>query len=198
MNMNTDKFEPLLSFFKILANEERIRIIGLLAEKEAGIEEIAMRLGSKESAAARHLSKLVELGLVSSRLEENAKIFNLDTSSLHEMNKQVMQSFRRDTSAAIPEGAAYPAWEKETLDHYVDGEEILLLPSGYKKRLVVLKWIADHFEPERKYPEIQVNEIIENHHPDYCTVRREMVDEGMMDRSGGVYWRLEWEMPAFE
>ena len=81
------------------------------------------------------------------------------------------------------------------LDIYIDGERVNRLPAGYKKRLVVLGWFADQFERGRKYPEKEVNEIIERHYADYCTVRREMYEERMMDRSEGIYWRLDWEGP---
>jgi hypothetical protein len=36
-----------------------------------------------------------------------------------------------------------------------------------------------------------VNEIIAQHHPDYATLRRLMVDYGFMAREKGIYWRLQ-------
>jgi len=89
----------------------------------------------------------------------------------------------------------YEAWEQKVLDIFLEGDEIQTLPVGYKKLLVVLKWVADHFEVGRKYTEREVNAIIAPHYADYCILRREMVDVGLMDRENGIYWRLEWEMP---
>jgi hypothetical protein len=48
---------------------------------------------------------------------------------------------------------------------------------------------------DRRYPEREVNEIISRHHPDYASLRRALVDHGLMARDAGTYWRLptpEW------
>ncbi|MFA7578092.1 MAG: DUF2087 domain-containing protein, partial [Candidatus Muiribacteriota bacterium] len=42
--------------------------------------------------------------------------------------------------------------------------------------------------------EKEVNEIIQKFHEDYCLIRREMVEEGFMDRKDGIYWRREFEI----
>jgi hypothetical protein len=69
------------------------------------------------------------------------------------------------------------------------------MPSGYKKRLVILKWLVNHFEEGVKYTEDEVSAIIERHHPDYCTWRRELIMNGLMERQDRIYWRIEWQMP---
>ncbi|MCP4362638.1 MAG: DUF2087 domain-containing protein, partial [Chloroflexi bacterium] len=38
--------------------------------------------------------------------------------------------------------------------------------------------------------EAEVNELIKRHHADGATLRREFIINGLMDRKGGVYWRL--------
>jgi hypothetical protein len=53
----------------------------------------------------------------------------------------------------------------------------------------VLEYILDHFEPNQLYSEKQVNEIIKRFHDDYCRVRREFIDERMMNRKDGKYRR---------
>jgi hypothetical protein len=39
------------------------------------------------------------------------------------------------------------------------------------------------------YPERQVNAILQEVDPDYATLRRYLVDAGLMQRDQGVYWR---------
>ncbi len=170
-------------------------MVGLLAEGERRIDELSNRLGLKSTEVFHHISKLEDLGLVNSRTEEGVQIYSLEASRLQEMNKQVMRSIQFGSSANLVEDIQYEDWQRKILNNYVDGERIFTLPSGYKKRLVVLNWVADHFDPRKKYTELEVNEKIEKHHEDYCTIRREMIDERMMERSEGIYWRLEWEMP---
>jgi hypothetical protein len=48
-----------------------------------------------------------------------------------------------------------------------------------------------------RYPEQELNEIIQRHHDDYCMLRREMIDAGLMEREFDVYWRIPWTMPSF-
>jgi hypothetical protein len=35
-----------------------------------------------------------------------------------------------------------------------------------------------------------VNEIIGRHHPDFATLRRELIGANLLAREAGVYWRL--------
>jgi len=69
------------------------------------------------------------------------------------------------------------------------------IPSCYKKRLVLYKWLINHFVSDRKYTEKEVNEIICRYHNDYATFRCDFVDLGLMERENDIYWRIEWQMP---
>ena len=46
------------------------------------------------------------------------------------------------------------------------------------------------FETERRYPEAEVNAVINQVHEDHATLRRLLVDYRLMERAGGVYWRV--------
>jgi hypothetical protein len=46
------------------------------------------------------------------------------------------------------------------------------------------------FEADRRYPEAEVNAIIQEKHWDSATLRREMIGHRMLARDNGVYWRL--------
>ncbi|MDD2337914.1 MAG: DUF2087 domain-containing protein, partial [Geobacteraceae bacterium] len=63
------------------------------------------------------------------------------------------------------------------------------LPSQHKKRLIVLEQFAIRFEPGCRYSELEVTGIIKPLFDDYCTIRRLLVDEGMIQRDGLTYWR---------
>lgn len=45
------------------------------------------------------------------------------------------------------------------------------------------------FEPGRIYEESEVNEILLRFHEDYCTIRRDMISEKLMEREGTKYRR---------
>jgi len=46
------------------------------------------------------------------------------------------------------------------------------------------------FEPERHYPEREVNQILIDFHEDVATLRREMIGHGLMEREKGIYRRV--------
>ena len=42
-----------------------------------------------------------------------------------------------------------------------------------------------------RYDERAVNAILKHHHPDSATLRRALVDYGLMRLEAGIYWRAE-------
>ena len=70
---------------------------------------------------------------------------------------------------------------------------IVMMPSQLKKRKVLLDLILQDFEPGRSYTEQEVNFKILDHYDDYCTVRRELVDFGLLIREKGRYVRPKEE-----
>ena len=55
----------------------------------------------------------------------------------------------------------------------------------------MLNEIAKAFEPGREYTEREVNLIIADFHDDFCTIRREMVCEGILTRENSIYRLVE-------
>jgi len=186
--MGEEQFETLLRFFQALGNESRLRIMGILANGERGVGELADLLDLKEPTVSHHLLKLKELELVTVRPEGNNRLYSLNRDALEAMNKEV---FSAEKMASLVENADLDAWERKVLQDYLDGERIKQLPSKRKKLMVILDWLIEKFEVGVKYTESQVNEIIEPHHPDFASLRREFIDTKMMQRDKGVYWRIE-------
>jgi hypothetical protein len=70
----------------------------------------------------------------------------------------------------------------------VDGR-VPQLPSAWAKRRIVLEHIAAVFEPGVKYPEKEVNAILRAWNDDHAALRRYLVDETLLERGDGLYWR---------
>jgi len=80
--------------------------------------------------------------------------------------------------------------DDRVLENFVDQAGRLTgIPVQRKKRLAVLRWLAEDFQPGRLYAEADVNQIITRRHPDFAALRRYLVDEELMQRKRGVYWR---------
>jgi hypothetical protein len=66
---------------------------------------------------------------------------------------------------------------------------LVRIPAARGRRLVVLEHLAACFEPGLKYPEKAVDAILRAWHPDYASLRRYLIDEGMLARENAIYWR---------
>jgi excisionase family DNA binding protein len=73
--------------------------------------------------------------------------------------------------------------------HFFDGNRLKTIPARRSKREVILRILALRFEPDRTYREVEVNEILKSAHPDFCTLRRELVMARLLTRERGIYRR---------
>jgi DNA-binding transcriptional ArsR family regulator len=185
--MGQEEFQTLLQFFKVLGDETRLKMVGILAGRECSVEELAATLGVREPTVSHHLAKLKGLGLVRMRAEGTTHLYRLDAEALRAANKDLLA---RETLASLTDDVAGDAWQRKILRDFFEGERLKEIPASRKKRAVILAWLADRFAPDRRYREAEVNEIIKRHHPDTATLRRELIGGGWMAREAGVYWRL--------
>jgi RimJ/RimL family protein N-acetyltransferase len=93
-----------------------------------------------------------------------------------------------DAAAVITEGD-WTAGETRILETYFSGERLIEIPAQHRKRLVVLERLAQDFEPGVRYDEAEVSEQLRRYHVDYAALRRHMVEENLMSRADGIYWR---------
>jgi hypothetical protein len=188
----TNEGSTLLTFFKAMGNESRLKIVGFLAERERSVQELAGLLGLKEPTVSHHLAMLKALGLVSARPDGNTHWHTLNLEVLRNMNRTLLDN---KNVVALAQSKADP--EKKILSGYLDGEgRLKSIPASDKKRFVVLKWLVAQFEENHRYRESEVNETIQLRHWDSATLRRELVGHRMMGRKQGVYWRTprtEWK-----
>jgi DNA-binding transcriptional ArsR family regulator len=175
----------ILSFFKALADESRLKIVGALASEERTVEELASLLQLRAPTVSHHLSKLKEVGLVSMKSEGTTHIYQLNVDELRQLSKQVLSL----ETIGVDDSIAIDAWERKVLNDFFEGQRLKEIPASRKKREVVLRWLADQFEHDRQYPEKEVNTVIGRHHPDFATLRRELIGAQLLNRENAVYWR---------
>ncbi|HEY9800205.1 MAG TPA: metalloregulator ArsR/SmtB family transcription factor [Leptolyngbyaceae cyanobacterium] len=193
--MKQEQFQTLLQFFKVLADESRLKILGILANQECSVEELAALMQLKEPTVSHHLARLKELNLVTMRPEGNSRIYQLDSEVLQSISKEILSP---EKIASLAEDVDTEAWESKVLRNYLEidinsnegTQRIKEIPASRKKRLVILKWLVSKFELGINYSEREVNDIINLYHPDYATLRRELISYKLMQRDNGVYWRL--------
>lgn len=185
--MSEQALQRLVELLKVLADESRLRLIGVLATRECSGGELAHLLGLRAATVSHHLTRLREAGLVSVRAEGTTRYYRLDADALAALRGDLLEPAR--VSELVPE-ARPGAFEQKVLDTFLDGEVIRRIPSSRKKRDVLLQWLADAFELGRAYSEAEVNERLLRHHWDSATLRRELVGGGWMTRDAGTYCRV--------
>lgn len=183
--------EELVTFFKALADANRLKIVGLLAEKSYSVEELAALLKLKPSTVSHHLSRLSEAELVTSRAESYYSVYQLDQRMLEEKSRSMFSKSELSNVAAEVDADAY---DKKIIKDFSrrDGS-FKTLPSQRKKLEAILRYVVKSFDVGKRYSEKRVNEILSQYHEDTATLRRELVGYRLMKRvgGGGEYWRVD-------
>ena len=175
----------LLKHLKALGNESRLKLVGLIANRERNVQELAALLALRAPTVSHHLAILKDAGLLAMRIAGNTHWYRLDLDALRRINQSV---FSTDLSR-VPYEADGEVWEREILRNFIEGERLSKIPDTRKKRWVVLKWLARRFAADLRYSEAEVNAVLKRHHPDAATLRRELVGYRMLERNKGIYRR---------
>ncbi len=180
--------ENALRLFKCLSDKSRLRIIQSLTQGEMYTELLAERLEITPSTVSFHMKKLEEAGLVVSRKEQYYTVYSL--------NSDVLERSVYDLVVSEPEQfdeqqKREEAYRRKVIKAFFEYGKLRAIPVQRKKKLICYEMIAEYFELGRVYEEKEVNEIISPIYADYCTIRRDMISEGIFKRDGGKYVRLK-------
>ncbi|HLF90753.1 MAG TPA: metalloregulator ArsR/SmtB family transcription factor [Anaerolineales bacterium] len=187
--MMDEQTAKLLSFFSAMSDANRLKIVGLLAQDDFSVEELAEMLEKRPSTVSHHLSKLSKVGLVSARAESYYNVYHLNTDMLEMMAKSILA---QGTLPQVVADVNMDAYDCKVIENYSypDGR-LKTIPAQRKKLEAILKHIVKNFEANVKYSEKQVNEILSRFYDDTTSLRRELIAFKFMAREadGGVYWR---------
>jgi predicted transcriptional regulator len=186
----TDSNTELVTFFKALADPNRLKIVGLLAEKSYSVEELAALLQLKPPTVSHHLSKLSEAGLVQSRAESYYSVYQLDKKVLEEKSRSI---FSQEELSSVASEVDADAYDNKVVKDFIKRDGSLkTIPAQQKKLEAVLRHVVKSFDVGKRYSEKRVNEILSQYHEDTATLRRELIGYKLMEREGGggEYWRI--------
>ena len=79
--------------------------------------------------------------------------------------------------------------EQRILRNFVVDGRLVRLPARHAQKQVVLGYVARRFDESRSYEEREVNQLLGTLHDDTASLRRYLVDEGLLEREAGVYRR---------
>ncbi len=173
--------------FKALSDRSRLLILNALRNKPMYVEELSETIQLTPSTISFHLKKMEEVGIVSAVKDQyytiyriNEELFTSTLESLIRFEQQVNNDQKEQEEQ----------YRKKVLHTFFRYNKVIKMPVGRKKRRVILDEIAQAFEVGKQYPEREVNLIISDYHDDYCFIRRAMIEEKILARENGIYWKL--------
>lgn len=191
MNEESPYVEELLAFFKALSNANRLKIVALLAKDPLSVEQMAEILGLNSSTVSHHLSKLTKVGLVHARPESYYNVYSLELSVLSDMAERLLSD---ELLPTVAEDVDVDAYDRKVLNTFLDADgRIKNFPAQQKKEEAILRYVVKIFEPEKRYSEKEVNDMLSEFNVDTARLRRNLVEFGFMKREGGggAYWRID-------
>ncbi len=174
-----------IGLFKCLADKSRLQILKSLAQEDMFVERLAQRLDLTPATISFHLKKLSEAGAVSS--------YRSQYYVMYALRREIFQSNILDIICTQSDEAALQEqrdqqYREKVIASFFEYGKLKAIPTQRKKERIILEEIAKNFEPGRTYTEKEVNQIIEPIHHDFCTIRRDMIGEKLMERENGLYW----------
>lgn len=92
-------------------------------------------------------------------------------------------------------GELWDEREVRILSRFVRNGVLVRIPARRGKRRLVLEWLVQAFEPGLRYEEWQVNLTLKAFHSDPTSLRRHLIEEELMARRAGTYWRIGGRVP---
>ncbi|RLT41437.1 MAG: DUF2087 domain-containing protein [Chloroflexi bacterium] len=164
---------------RVLLDEERLRVLGLLSLAPRSVTELAEATGMRTGDVRHHLRSLRRAGLVVNESTDQNSRYSFDVEGIQALKR----AFFSSPTEALSD-------DEKTLHAFVRDGKLIAIPVKAAKLQLVLAWLVELFDPERRYPEAEVNAVINQVHEDHATLRRLLVDYRLMERAGGVYWRV--------
>ena len=178
--------QQAIKLFKCLADKSRIQILKSLMEEEMYAERLAKRLDLTPATISFHIKKLVDAGAVKSRKEQYYTIYSINDEVF---NVAILDILREESEEKDLQKERDEAYRKKVIDSFFEYGKLKSIPTQQKKQRIVLEEIAKAFEKDRSYTEREVNIIIADFNDDFCTIRKNMVAEGLFTRDKGSYIR---------
>jgi DNA-binding transcriptional ArsR family regulator len=208
--------DDLLRDLEALADVTRVRILGRLASRPAGLGALSDELRVSRSSVTHGLERLHEAGLIEATPTDGSHAPRGHAPRGHAAGgpvdgaRNVMWKARPDRLMALgrrldglrgsapappdlsgPDGEQLPADVAKVLRAFIVDGRLVSIPAVEKKREPVLDWVLRTcFADDRDYPEKEVNARLADVYVDTASLRRYLVDTGRMTRSGGIYRRV--------
>lgn len=179
--------QEAVALFKCLADKSRIQILKSLMTEDMYVERLAERIGVTPATVSFHLKKLEDVGAVKSRRDQYYTMYSINNEVF---NVTILDILKEKSEEMDLQKERDEIYRKKVIDSFFEYGKLKSIPSQRKKERIVLEEIAKSFEKGREYTEREVNIIIADFNDDFCTIRRDMISEGIITRENMIYKKL--------
>ena len=176
----------VIKLFKCLADKSRLQILRSLLSEDMYVERLAERLGLTPATISFHMKKLEEAGAVRAYKDQYYTMFSINREIFRGSVLDLLRAASDEDDEQAKRDAAY---RQKVIDTFFEYGRLKAIAAQRKKARICLEEMAKAFEPGRLSVEPEVNEILLRFHEDYCTIRRDMISEKLMEREGSRYMR---------
>ena len=173
-----------IKLFKCLADKSRLQILKSLAKEDMYVERLAERLGLTPATISFHLKKLEDAKAVTSYKEQYYTMYSLCKDVFM---TNILDIINEESEVIDEQKQREDAYREKVIKTFFEYGRLKAIPAQRKKQRICLEEIAKAFKSGVSYDEREVNEIILRFHDDFCTIRRDMICEHIMERDGQVY-----------
>jgi hypothetical protein len=166
----------------LLAEETRLKVVAAIVLGATSEPDVATATGLAPKTVRKALDRLTRGGIVEATADGRLRVAT-------ERFQEAAQRAAAARPQSRPEELGATADQAQVLRNYLVDGRLTHIPATRSKRLVVLDFLAGQFEPGRIYPEQQVNYLLGRFHVDYAALRRYLVEEELLERREGFYWR---------
>lgn len=178
------KENEAIKLFKALSDKSRLQIVKNIWKEPMYVELLSERLGITPATVSFHLKKLMDAGIVTSEKEQYYVIYYINKSILNTNIIDIISDEWTEEESQLEREELY---REKIISSFLKDGKLTSIPVQRKKRRIILEEICKSFEGNRDYSEKEVNIIIADYHDDFCTIRREMISEGLLNRTEGIY-----------
>ena len=174
-----------IKLFKCLADKTRLLILKSLMSEDMYVERLAERLHLTPPTISFHLKKLMDVGSVEAHKDQYYTMYSIKKEIFM---TNIMDIISEESTEAQLQREREEAYRKKVISSFFQYGKLKSIPAQRKKEMIILEEIAKSFEKGKKYSEREINILIADYHDDFCTIRRDMISEGILDRENGIYW----------
>ena len=177
-----------IRLFKCLSDKSRLQILKSLAIEDMYVERLAERLGITAPTVSFHLKKLADAGAVTSYKSQYYMMYSLKKEIFETRILDILREKSDEDALQAQRDAEY---RKRVIDTFFEYGRLKAIPAQRKKERIILDELVKAFAFDRVYSEREVNIILADYFDDFCTLRRDMISEKLLDRDAGGYWRVK-------